>query len=160
MDNNNKRLHRLKGDNIMKKITIEQIKRQYDNDGQHLEQCTTYTYTHEIRQHDNVPYYKGSDIPEYDISVKSSGFTLASAKLIKGDTVAEQLAYYIEHTASKKVVYVTKNYDGYEMNMQEFAEFVTEFGYITRESIKNGNGLKVRARKESKKMLELLAVRI
>lgn len=144
----------------MEKILIEQVNRQYNNDGLHLAQCVTYTYTHEIRLHDNVPYNKGSDIPEYNISIKSSAFTLASARLIKGNTVSEQLAYYMEHTASKKVVYVTKNYDGYVMNMQEFADFVTEFGYITRESAKNGGGLKVRARKENKTMLEWLAVRV
>lgn len=144
----------------MDKIIIKQLKRFYKNNGQHLEQCVTYTYTHEIRQHSNTPYNKDSDIPEYNISVKSSAFSLASANLIKGNTVAEQLAYYMEHTASEKVVYVTKNYDGYEMNMQEFAEFVTEFGYITRESQKSGGGIKVRVRKENKKMLEWLAAHI
>lgn len=144
----------------MDKITIEQIKRQYVNNGQHLEQCTAYTYTHEIRRHSNTPYDKGSDIPEYHISVKSSAFSLASAKRIKGDTVVEQLAYYVKHTASKKVIYVTKNYEGYIMDMQEFTDFVTEFGYITRESQKSGGGLKVRVKKENKKMLEWLAVRV
>ena len=144
----------------MKKITIEQLDRVYKNNGQHMEQCATFTYTGEIRQHDNVPYDKGSDIPEYHISVKSSAFSLASAKLVKGDTVEEQLAYYMEHTASEKILYVTENYDGYEMSLTEFAEFVLTFGYITRESEKSGGGLKVRAKKESKKMLEWLAVRI
>lgn len=144
----------------MKKIIIEQLNRQYKNNGQHMEQCVAYTYTHEVRQHDNVPYDKGSDIPEYHISVKSSAFSLASAKLIKGETVAEQLAYYIEHTASKKILYVTENYDGYEMDLTEFAEFVMMFCYMTRESSKSGGGLKVRARKESKKMLEWLAARV
>lgn len=144
----------------MKKIMIEQLNRQYKNNGQHMEQCATFTYTHEIRQHDNVPYDKGSDIPEYHISVKSSAFSLASAKLVKGETVEEQLAYYMEHTASEKILYVTENYDGYEMNLTEFAEFVLTFGYMTRESSKSGGGLKVRARKESKKMLEWLAVRV
>jgi hypothetical protein len=80
--------------------------------------------------------------------------------LIKGDTVAEQLAYYMERTASKKVLYVTKDYKGYEMDMDEFAEFVTEFGYITRDSQKNGGGLKVMAKSESKKMLQWLADRV
>ena len=144
----------------MKKIIIKQLERVYNNNGQHYEQCATFTYTGEIRQHDNVAYDKGSDIPEYHISVKSSAFSLASAKLIKGETVAEQLAYYMEHTASKKILYVTENYDGYEMNLTEFAEFVMMFCYMTRESSKSGGGLKVRARKESKKMLEWLSARV
>lgn len=144
----------------MKKIIIEQLNRVYKNNGQHFEQCATFTYTGEIRHHDNVPYDKGSDIPEYHISVKSSAFSLASAKLVKGETVEEQLAYYMEHTASEKILYVTENYDGYEMNLTEFAEFILAFGYMTRESEKSGGGLKVRARKESKKMLQWFAERV
>lgn len=144
----------------MKKIIIEQLERVYKNNGQHFEQCATFTYTGEIRHHDNVPYDKGSDIPEYHISVKSSAFSLASAKLVKGETVEEQLAYYMEHTASEKILYVTENYDGYEMNLTEFAEFILAFGYMTRESEKSGGGLKVRARKESKKMLQWFAERV
>lgn len=146
----------------MKKVTINElpIERMYANNGQHKEQRATFTYTGEIRHHDNVPYDKGSDIPEYHISVKSSAFSLASAKLVKGETVEEQLAYYMEHTASEKILYVTENYDGYEMNLTEFAEFILAFGYMTRESEKSGGGLKVRARKESKKMLQWFAERV
>ena len=134
--------------------------RQYSIEGMHKEQCLAYTLTGEIRKHDHIRYDKGSDIPEYDLSVKSARFTLVSANLIKGDTVAEQLAYYIEHTASKQVAYITKNYDVYTMNMVEFAEFVMEFCYMTTESSKNGGGLKVVAKSESKKMLQWLADRV
>lgn len=139
---------------------IFELEQTIKNNGYHMEQCATYTYTGEIRKPDHIAYYIDSDIPEYHLSVKSAKFTLASAKLVKGNTVEEQLAYYMERTASDKVLYVTKSYDGYEMNMVEFAEFVKEFCYITRDSEKNGGGLKVMAKSESKKMLKWLADRV
>ena len=46
------------------------------------------------------------------------------------------------------------------MDMTEFAEFVMNFCYITRDSMKNGSGLKVMAKSESKKMLQWLADRV
>lgn len=145
----------------MEQIMIHEVPiRQYQNNGMHIEQSTAYTLTGEIRKHDNVPYYIGSDIEEHKLSVKSAKFTLANAKSIKGATLDEQLAYYMEHTASEYVIYVTKNFVGYKMNLVEFADFVKEFCYLTRESTKNGGGLKVMAKSESKKMLEWLAVRI
>ena len=56
----------------MTTITLETIERVYTNNGQHAEQVLAYTLTHEIRKHDRVPFDKGSDIPEYHMSVSQA----------------------------------------------------------------------------------------
>lgn len=140
----------------MEKLQVMEISRQYSNFGQHCEQALAYTLTGEIRKHDNVPFYKGSDIPEYAMSVKSSGFSLASGKQNKGDNFDEKVADFFRRVHSKQFAYVSKDMNAYIMNKREFRKFVNMFCVWTYESEQNGGYAKVRCNKESKKMVAWL----
>ena len=62
----------------------------YKNAGQNAEQSLAYALTGEIRKHDKVAFDKGSDIPEFKMSVKSARFTLAST--LNGESYEEMQA--------------------------------------------------------------------
>lgn len=115
--------------------------------------------TGKIRKHDHVPFDKDSDIPEIKASVKSSNFTLASANVLAGETFDEQWSDYKKRVHSSLFVYVTKTGLAYEMTLKEFEEFVLLFCGFERESQKNGGGMKIRCRKETKKMLKWFEAR-
>ena len=142
---------------IIKTATIE---RTYDNFGNHAEQALAYTLTGEIRDHGDLPYDQGSDIPEFNMSVKSSGFSLMSANLCESEDFEEIIAQYMTNTASTCVAYVAQNMVAYVMNMEQFNEFLHQFCRLDRESSKNGGGVKVKMRKESKKVLTWLNERV
>ena len=144
----------------MTTIKIVEIERTYKNFGNHAEQALAYTLTGEMRKHDKVPFNVGSDIPEYHMSVKSSGFSLASANINFGETKAEKIADYFARVASTHVAYVAQDMMAYVMDMVEFAEFLDNFTYLDRESEQNGGGLKVKCYKESKRMLKWLNERV
>ena len=115
--------------------------------------------TGKARKHDNVPFDKGSDIPEIKASLKSSAFTLVAASLINGETMTEQWIDYRKRVHSELFVYITKTGVAFEMNIIEFEEFVFTWCGMERESAKNGGGLKIRCKKESKKMIRWLEER-
>ena len=144
----------------MTTLTVTDIARTYSNWGNHCEQALAFTLTGEIRQHDHVPLYMDSDIPEYSMSVKSSGFTLASGKVNMGETFDEKLADFFGRVHSDKFAYVTVSMVAYIMDRNEFEQFLRTFGYMDRDSQKNGGLLKVKCRKESKKMLNWFEARV
>lgn len=144
----------------MTTIKVVEIERTYTNFGNHVQQALDYTLTGQIRPHDHVPFHIDSDIPELHISVKSSGFSLASAKVNFGNTKEEKIEDYFARTASTHVAYVSKDMVAYIMDMVEFREFLNTFTYMDRESAKNGGGAKVKALSESKKMLRWLNERV
>ena len=138
----------------MTSITLTTIERTYTNNGQHAEQTLAYALTGEIRAHDNVPFDKGSDIPEYHMSVKSSKASLMSGNRCESQTKEGIIAELIAKSASTCFAYVVADFSvAYVMNGNEFAEFCTEFGSLTRESTKNGGKAKVQLRAESAKTL-------
>lgn len=138
----------------MTTITLATIERTYANNGQHAEQTLAYTLTHEIRAHDNVPFDKGSDIPEFHMSVKSSKASLMSGNRCESQTKDGIIAEFIAKSASTCFAYVIADFTkAYVMDGAEFAEFCREFGGLTRESTKNGGKAKVQLRAESAKML-------
>ena len=109
--------------------------------------------------HDHLAYDKGSDLDVGDkhISIKASGFTLMSGSLCEGCETLESIwAVYKAHVHSNVFAYVSLSCKVYEMNIDEFEQFVFTFGTLSRESQKNGGYVKVRARKESDKMLRWL----
>ena len=117
----------------------------YKNLGQNAEQSIRYLFTGEICKADNIPFNKGSDILNFQI--KS-----AKATICKGT----DLEKYLNLDASTAYIYASKGGFGYIMDRAEYIAFVNAFGYVTRESEKNGGKEKIRLRDESKKMLAWL----
>lgn len=144
----------------MKKIAVIEIPHTYANFGQYAEQALAYTLTGEIRTADRVPFDKDSDIPDFDMSVKSSGFTLASGRQNMGDTMEEKVNDFMARVHSTQFAYVSKNMEAYIMNKVEFREFIMQFCYLGVDSQKNGGLRKVQCYKESKKMLAWLEVKV
>ena len=140
----------------METMKVNEINRMYANWGNHCEQALAFTLTGEIRLHDHVAFDKDSDIPEYAMSVKSSGFTLASAKVNHGDTFEEKLNDFMNRVHSEKFAYVSFDMVAYIMTKEIFEKFVRTFCYLDRESKKNGGGIKIKCRKETQKMIEWL----
>jgi hypothetical protein len=141
-------------------MTVTDIACTSSNRGIHCEQALAFTLTGEIRKHDHVPFHMGSDIPEFNMSVKSSGFTLASGKINMGETMDEKLADFFGRVHSDKFAYVTVSMVAYIMDRNEFEQFLRTFAYMDRDSQKNGGLLKVKCRKESQKMLKWFEARV
>lgn len=108
---------------------------------------------------DSVSCADGADISKngLEISVKSARFTLMSGSLAKDCNGFDEIFQrYTEIDKSNCVVYMTKAGDGYMMSHEEFKEFVYRFCGLERESERNGRYWKIKARSESKAMLEWL----
>lgn len=134
----------------MKKITLLKIDRQYKNNGQHCEQRLIYTLSGEMRKADNKPYTVGGDYG--DIQIKS-----ARATICKGT----DLIKHLEEDGANRYAYVIDELDiAYLMNTAEYFDFCMNFGYITRESSKNGGAEKIALKWESKALLQWLADRV
>ena len=135
----------------MTTITLNNnIERTYKNNGQHAEQVIRFTLTGEICKADNLRHDLGGDV--LDIQVKS-----AKASVCRG----RDLDAYLAVDGAHRYAYVTKDFaTAYIMNRDEYKEFVHEFGYITRESTKNGGREKIQLLDESKRMREWFAERV
>lgn len=144
----------------MKTITIAKIDRMYSNFGQHAEQALAYTLMGEIRLHGHTNFFEDSDIPEYAMSVKAGGFTLASGSINMGDTFDEKWQDFRNRVVSKEFAFVTHDMVAYIMNIDEFESFVYAWCKLERESEKNGGGMKIRCKKESQKMIDWLQSRV
>ena len=131
----------------------------YTNAGARAEQNLIYTICGQIRAHDSVPFDKGSDYPEWHMSIKSSRFTLASGHMMKSTTFSGQIEEYFKRTASKVWAYVTEQGTAYIMNETEFRTFLYTFGKFEQDSTRNGGKYKVRFPRETKAMLAWLAMR-
>lgn len=128
----------------------------YSNAGSAMQMNYDAQMTGKVRRHDNVPFDRGSDIPELLASVKSSHFTLASGTALRGETMTDQWSDYAGRVHSKKFVYVTLTGLAYEMNLEEFKKFVFTWCRMERDSAKNGGAVKIRCKRESKKMTKWL----
>lgn len=128
-----------------------------NNFGIYAEQALTYMLTGEIRTHDKVPFDKGSDIPEFNMSVKSGGFSLASGNINIGDTFEEKFDDFMSRVVSDKFAYITRDMIAYIMNKAEFGKFVHIFCRLGRESSSKGGKTKIRCLNESQKMRNWLA---
>lgn len=127
----------------MKKITLKQIERTYNNNGQHAEQTFRYTLTNEICKADNR---EGADLG--NIQIKSNRATVC--KGTDTDT-------YIDNDVATVYAYVTKDFTtAYLMNKNEYKKFVKTFATVTTESAKNGGTVKTRLKHENATMIEWL----
>lgn len=100
----------------------------------------------------NTPFDKGSDIDPLNLSVKSARFTLATN--LQGDTREEKIQDFFNRVHSTAFAYVARNGDIYIMNATEFQEFVVLFTSLQKASKKNGGQVVVRAKSETKKMIQ------
>lgn len=99
--------------------------------------------------HNNKNYIVDSDVEIDDrkISVKSRGFSLYSGTMTKGCHTFEGVwRRYYRNVHSTEWIYVTDEWVGYVMNKKEFSKFVHTFGFLTRESKKNGGGIKIQCK--------------
>lgn len=138
----------------MTAIICKTIDRTYANNGQHSQQMLDFTLTGQIRKADHLKWDKGSDIPEYAMSVKSARFTLATDLI--GETLEDKVNNYFARVLSTSWAYVTKDGTAYIMNAIEFKAFLLAFGTISRMSSRNGGQMAVKGGHESKKMVEWL----
>ena len=107
----------------------------------------------ECKKDANTPFDEGSDIEETNTSVKSSGATISP---LKGETVEEIMSEYFKRVHSDNWDYVTIVDDRvivYNMDADEFKEFVRTFGNVTERKV-------VRLKKESSKMIRWFEERI
>lgn len=117
-------------------------------------------YMVERTSHDSLAYDKGSDLDAAGkhISIKASAFTLMSGALCEGIEDFDGIwNLYESRVHSDTFAYITADFTVYEMNIDEFKQFVYAFAHTERESEKNGGQVKIRLRKESGKMLKWLA---
>jgi hypothetical protein len=145
----------------MTTITLETIERFYKNNGNHAEQVLAYTLTKEVRRHDHIRFDRGSDIPEFKMSVKSSGATLMSGNLCHYEEKEAIITEFFERTASELFAYVVGDFSiAYVMDSMEFSEFLAQFSNTCHESTQNGGKAKVQIYKESQKMLRWFSERV
>jgi hypothetical protein len=131
----------------MTTMTLKQVERIYANNGQHAEYSARYNITGEYGKADNKPFWTGGDV--LDIQIKS-----AKATVCKGTDILA----HIKRDGAKRYGYVTKDFATmYIMNPAEYAEFVNRFSSVTYDSKKNGGGVKLRLKSESKAMMAWLA---
>lgn len=117
----------------------------YKNRGQDIEQSIRYTLTNTICKADNVAYDKGTDCLNYQI--KSARATVCKGLDLKA---------YLDRDQATAYIYGTLNGKAYEMNREEYENFVSEFGTVDRESSKNGGKTKIRLKHETTAMLKWL----
>ncbi len=121
------------------------------------------TYNITRVKHDSKSCATDSDVVAGNkrISVKSARFSLLSASLCAGMTEFDEIwNHFVEIDNANTYAYVTEEFKVYEMNLDEFKAFVYSFCGLDRESSKNGGGVKIRCKHESKAMLQWLEERV
>lgn len=113
---------------------------------------------------DCVPFDKGSDIETLNMSVKSSGASLAC--LYREEKSAEaweslinEYFHRVHSTAWMYVALVDDEWKLFIMNAEEFKQFVREWGTWDKETKKEQVLYKIRLKKTSGKMLRWLEER-
>ena len=131
----------------MTTIILATLDRQYKNNGQEAERIFRYTMTGEIAKADNLAHNLGADCLHYQ--VKSARATVCRGR---------DLATYLAEDKATEFAYVLADFSkAVIMSKEEYTEFVSLFGTVTRESAKNGGYEKIRLGHETEKMREWLA---
>ena len=130
-------------------LTLLKIDRFYKNNGQEAERVFRYTYEGILKRADNLKHTDGADCD--NIQIKS-----ARASVCTGTNIEE----YLKNDKAERFAYVIADFSiAYIMTKALYIEFVKTFGTVTRESDKNGGGVKLRLKSESKVLLQWLRER-
>ena len=133
---------------IMTTLKIEYLGN-YANHGQDAEQSFRFAVTGQLVKADNIAHTLGGDC--LDMQIKSARATVCKGLDLKA---------YLDLDGAKRFVYVANDGTAYIMSRAEYEQFCTEFATPTTESQKNGGGVKLRLKSESKALLEWLASRV
>lgn len=160
----NKYVKKRRETTAMTKYNVSEfINEDIKNEGDKREFAICAYYGIERTVHDSKPYDVASDVElEFKgISVKASSFSLMSGKLCIGCSTFEGIwRRFRRNVHSNAFAYVTKSYDVYEMNIDEFSKFVHTFCRLGHESSSKGGYLKIRALNESNRMVSWLEERV
>ena len=116
------------------KYTVDGI--HFMNAGEFLEAAAKAVFGLDPRKDANTRFDKGSDVPEFNASVKSSRASLTTEKLAA--TLEESIEVYFRRVASTEFWYVTMLDDEvsvYRMNAETFRQFVTKFGKLNERGV-------------------------
>lgn len=133
---------------VMKAINF-QFLNNYTNKGQNAEQSVRFALTGKIEKADNLPHHLGGDCLNFQI--KSARATICKGLDLKA---------YLDLDGATAYIYATQSGVAYLMSREEYERFCGEFATATTESQKNGGGVKLRLKSESKAMLDWLAGQI
>ncbi len=126
----------------------------YMNAGEYIEVLCKTACGVSAKKDGSTPYNVGSDIEEYQASVKSSAATLVNWKL--AETLEKSLDVYFKNTASKNFWYGSIENNVliiYKMTAATFRKFLEKFSFI------NERGC-VRVREETKMMKKWLNMNV
>lgn len=107
------------------------------NLGEFAELQLAHALTGEIRGKGNTAYNTGSDIPEFNLSVKCGRASLANN--LDGNTKEERLETFFRNVASTSFAYCVMIDDEmivYTMNKREFREFCGAWAYTTGKKLR------------------------
>ena len=124
------------------------------NNGEYMECMVKSVLGYEAVKDANVPYDRGSDIPELNASVKSSRFTLTNRSL--ADDFETSLKEYFRTVHSTIWLYGIQLDDQitiYEMNAQEFESFLRAFAGMNERKV-------IRARATTARMIAWFESRV
>lgn len=106
------------------------------NGGEFAEVVAKAVHGLEAGKDANTRFDEGSDVPEYNASVKSSKASLTNMKL--ADSFEESLQVYFERVHSTEFWYVTITDEIvtiYKMNAAKFERFLRKFGKLNERNI-------------------------
>lgn len=116
------------------------------NLGEFAELQLACALTGEIRGKGNTAYNEGSDIPEYNLSVKCGRASLANN--LEGKTKEERLETFFQNVASTSFAYCVMIDDEmvvYTMDKREFHDFCTAWAYVTDNKLRLYKNTKMHA---------------
>lgn len=118
----------------------------WSNLGEFAELQLAYALTGEIREKGNTAYDAGSDIPEFNLSVKCGRASLANN--LDGETKEERLETFFRNVASERFAYCIMMNDEmvvYTMNKTEFRGFCEAWAYTTGKKLRLYKNTKIHA---------------
>lgn len=125
------------------KYTLDGI--HFMNTGDFCEVCAKAAHGLEPKKDASTRFDMGSDVPEYNASVKSATARLTSVKL--ADTLEDSIKAYFERVPSTEFWYVIILNDQliiYKMNAEQFKVFVSKFAKLEGGTVRlPGNNSKV-----------------